>query len=269
MISGARGLEVRRPEGQQRIRPAGSRDASSRCSRSSCSQANGKYVARCSSKRSRPGNVAAAGQAVPGRLERRPRGRGDSLSDPRDAAPRARHRRRARSSPMSRSRSREGEFLGIIGPNGAGKTSLFNLLSGLLPADARARSSSTAGTSPATRPTGARRPGSAARSRSRASSRCLTVLRERAARGRGRSSAGRCGSGGGRTASREAVERARWALGRVGLGARERGARRRALARRQAQARAGDAARRRPARDPARRADGRRLAPRTSPSSSS
>ena len=45
--------------------------------------------------------------------------------------PRAGHRRRDRSSPMSRSRLSEGEFLGIIGPNGAGKTSLFNLLSGL------------------------------------------------------------------------------------------------------------------------------------------
>lgn len=29
---------------------------------------------------------------------------------------------------------REGEFLAVIGPNGAGKTSLFNLLSGLVPA---------------------------------------------------------------------------------------------------------------------------------------
>lgn len=28
----------------------------------------------------------------------------------------------------------EGEFLAFIGPNGAGKTSLFNLISGLVPA---------------------------------------------------------------------------------------------------------------------------------------
>ncbi len=30
----------------------------------------------------------------------------------------------------------DGEFLAVIGPNGAGKTSLFNLLSGLIPATA-------------------------------------------------------------------------------------------------------------------------------------
>ena len=31
---------------------------------------------------------------------------------------------------------REGRILGLIGPNGAGKTSLFNLISGVFPADA-------------------------------------------------------------------------------------------------------------------------------------
>ena len=43
---------------------------------------------------------------------------------------------------------REGEFVGIIGPNGAGKTTLFNLLSGLDPADGRARRARRAGRHP-------------------------------------------------------------------------------------------------------------------------
>ena len=43
----------------------------------------------------------------------------------------------------------ERSIVSIIGPNGAGKTTFFNMLTGLLPADARARSSSTGATSPA------------------------------------------------------------------------------------------------------------------------
>ena len=41
--------------------------------------------------------------------------------------------------------SPEQSIVSIIGPNGAGKTTFFNMLTGLLPADARARSPSTAG----------------------------------------------------------------------------------------------------------------------------
>ena len=43
---------------------------------------------------------------------------------------------RSRSPTTSRSRSAEGETLGILGPNGAGKTTLFNLISGDVRADA-------------------------------------------------------------------------------------------------------------------------------------
>ena len=57
----------------------------------------------------------------------------------------------------------------LIGPNGAGKTTFFNMLTGLLRADA-GRSYSPARTSPACRCTGAFGSASAVRSRSSACS---------------------------------------------------------------------------------------------------
>ena len=45
-----------------------------------------------------------------------------------------------------------GRLHAIIGPNGAGKTTFFNLVSGLLAADERARLLSRAATSPALKP---------------------------------------------------------------------------------------------------------------------
>ena len=144
---------------------------------------------------------------------------------------------------MSRSRCAEGEFLGIIGPNGAGKTSLFNLLSGLLPADLRHRSSSTARTSPGDAAVPAAAAGLGRTFQVSSVFPLLTVLENvrLAAEAAARRDAADLAA---RAAVREAVERARWALERVGLADARARAGRLALARRQAQARARDAARR-------------------------
>ena len=64
----------------------------------------------------------------------------------------------------------------LIGPNGAGKTTFFNMLTGLLRADAGSDHASPAATSPACRCTGASASASADRSRSSACSRNLTAF---------------------------------------------------------------------------------------------
>ena len=50
----------------------------------------------------------------------------------------------------------EGEFFTMLGPSGCGKTTTLRMIAGLRAADRRARSRSTAPTSPGSRPTSAR-----------------------------------------------------------------------------------------------------------------
>ena len=64
---------------------------------------------------------------------------------------------------------RAGTITGLIGPNGAGKTTAFNVISGLVPADA-GRISFDGRTSPAGGRTGSPPPGWSAPSRSPAAS---------------------------------------------------------------------------------------------------
>ena len=159
-----------------------------------------------------------------------------------------------RSSPMSRSEVREGEFVGIIGPNGAGKTSLFNLLSGLYRPTA-GRSSSD-GRDITNQPPYRRTQEGLGRTFQISSvfPRLMVLENARLAAEAGLGNARvwrRCGV-------LQALERARWALVRVGLGTRE-AAEAGALAHGdKLEARARNAARPRPAGDPARRAHGRR-----------
>ena len=117
---------------------------------------------------------------------------------------------------------REGELLGIIGPNGAGKTSLFNLLSGPLPADRGPRRARRARRHRAAAAPPRARRARAARSRSRASSHACRCSRTCGSPPR-RGSAGRCGSG----AARRACTRRSSAPGRRSRGSGSRRALRR------------------------------------------
>ena len=183
----------------------------------------------------------------------------ERIPDPRNQEPRARHRRRDdRRRCLARGRARASSSASSARTAPARRRS--STCSPACTGRRAAASSSTASTSP----TRAAVPPHAGRSRPDVPGleRLPAALgaRERPARGRGGDSAGRCASGGGRPRCARRSSAARWALGRVGLG-------RHARPRRPALLSHGDKRKlelamllaARPARDPARRADGRRV----------
>ena len=259
MIPALEGWKFLAPKGSSRSAPRITR-CCSRCSGSASSQCGATHctpvVARHRiGQHDRPADQVRSADDLPTR-----RREGAHMTSRRSSRRRASGSTSAArpSSPMSRSRSRQGSSIGVIGPNGAGKTSLFNLLSGLpRPTSGRVELDGqdvTTGSPYSRAPRGHRAhlPGLERLP--------LAAVRENvrlAADARARRQ--RCASGGVPRACSEALERAR-------LGAHARGARgrRRAAAgslshgdKRQlelAMVLAGD-----PRVDPARRADGGRL----------
>ena len=184
MISRARGLELRRPEGAADDPRVGPRACSSRCSRSSWSRRTAKWQRRCRRSRSAPGTRRAAGEDV---TARRPDQRGSWPSAPILATRNLGLDIGGATIVADVSLEvRAGEFVGIIGPNGAGKTTLFNLLSGLDPPDGRARRARRAATSRATPPYRRTQAGLGRTFQVSSVFPLLSVARERAARRGGR-----------------------------------------------------------------------------------
>ena len=159
---GARGLAVPRPEGRRADPQVGPRADPADVHRPAREEKNGHYDVKWL-KTVSPGNVQPP--VKPFRVGLR-----DEPSDSRDSQPRARHRRRERSSPMSRSRLPRASCSASSARTGRGRrrsSTCSRACTGRPPGG----SSCAAATSPASRRSGARARGWGARSRCRASSR--------------------------------------------------------------------------------------------------